>query len=51
MDLERMGHAARVAARSLAVAGTQRKNDALLYIADELERSGPTILPANAGRC
>ena len=47
-SLEEMGRAARAASRSLAVLGTDAKNEALLAIADELEASADEILRQNA---
>jgi len=48
IDLEQMGRAARAASRQLATLSTERKNAALLAIADELGRRAPAILAANA---
>lgn len=45
--LEQQGQQAKAAARTLAVAGTKRKNDALEAIAVALERRMPEILTAN----
>ena len=48
LDLRTMGERARLAARLLAVAGTERKNFALESIADAIERQAGSILAANA---
>lgn len=47
-DLEQMGKAARVASRRLAPLTTNQKNQALLAIADELEKSASKVLAENA---
>jgi glutamate-5-semialdehyde dehydrogenase len=43
-----MGRAARDASRTLAILSTERKNAALLAIADELEAQAETIMAANS---
>jgi glutamate-5-semialdehyde dehydrogenase len=50
-ELERQGAAAKQAASVLAIAGTNRKNQALLAIADALESRQAEILAANAADC
>ncbi len=47
-DLKAMGRAARAASRQLAVMTTQRKNEALLAIAGELEAQAAAVLAQNA---
>lgn len=47
-DLERMGREAKAASRQLAVLSTERKNAALLAIADALEARAEAVLAANA---
>ncbi|MCD7787227.1 MAG: gamma-glutamyl-phosphate reductase, partial [Oscillospiraceae bacterium] len=47
-ELEKQGAAAKDAAYTLAVAGTERKNAALLVIADALEARAADWLAANA---
>lgn len=47
-SLTGMGQAARAASQKLSQLSTQEKNLALLAIADQLERSAPTVLAANA---
>ena len=47
-DLHLMGQAARTASRQLATLKTDRKNAALLAIADEIEAQAPKILAQNA---
>ncbi|MDW1926250.1 MULTISPECIES: glutamate-5-semialdehyde dehydrogenase [Vibrio] len=48
MDLTNMGKAAKDAAFELATASTAQKNQALAFIADELEANSAAILAANA---
>ena len=47
-DLNLMGQAARTASRQLATLKTDRKNAALLAIAEEIEAQAPKILAQNA---
>jgi glutamate-5-semialdehyde dehydrogenase len=47
-DLTPMGQAARAAARTLATLSTNKKNEALLAIADELETQADMVLAQNA---
>ncbi len=47
-DLNAMGKAARAAARKLATLSSNRKNEALLAIADEIETQAEMILAQNA---
>jgi len=47
-DLTAMGKAAKVASHRLATLSSQRKNEALLAIADELETQESTVLAQNA---
>lgn len=47
MDLRKIGAQAKSASRKLAVIGTQAKNTALTYIADDLEKNSGIILEAN----
>ena len=47
-DLIAMGKAAKAASYRLATLSSQRKNEALLAIADELEAQGNTVLAQNA---
>ena len=47
-DLNLMGQAARTASRQLATLKTDRKNTALLAIAEEIEAQAPKILAQNA---
>ncbi|MGC8781726.1 MAG: hypothetical protein ACP5UQ_12765, partial [Anaerolineae bacterium] len=48
IDLATMGQQARAASRQLAILRTDRKNAALLAIADAIEAQAPTILAQNA---
>lgn len=48
VDLEKMGRAAKLAARKLATLTTAQKNAALEAIAQELEQAAPAIIAANA---
>lgn len=48
MMLEEYGKRAKAAARALACATTEEKNDALIKIAAAIEENAPTILTANA---
>ena len=48
VNLAEMGRAARDASRTLAILSTERKNAALLAIADELEARAKTIMAANS---
>jgi glutamate-5-semialdehyde dehydrogenase len=48
VNLAEMGRAARDASRTLAILSTERKNAALLAIADELEAQAETIMAANS---
>lgn len=48
VDLVQMGRAARAASRQLATLKSDKKNAALLAIADEIEAQAPTILAQNA---
>jgi glutamate-5-semialdehyde dehydrogenase len=47
-NLDQMGQAAKIASRHLATLTTEAKNEALLVVAEELERQAPTILAQNA---
>ena len=47
-DLIAMGKAAKAASRQLAMLTTQKKNEALLAVADEIEAQSSVILAANA---
>lgn len=48
VNLEEMGRAARLASRKLGVLSTERKNQALLAIADALEAQADDVLAQNA---
>ena len=48
VDLPAMGRAAKAAARTLATLTTERKNQALLAIAEALEENADAVLTANA---
>lgn len=47
MNLREIGAKAKAASRALATAGTEKKNTALTYIADDLEKNSRAILEAN----